>query len=174
MRYVRGKECYKTNYRGTLFHETNFFFSCKLQIWNHAKRYPHSRLAEYQLVCHRAGYLVSHKQLSVIFRKWNWSFKKAYYSIFLFNYYSLFCYLFFIYTEQFNKYTLENTQYYADFKYTIQFIPWKHLKFCDESHFKSKGTFISYAIFILFYFILFYFILFYFILLYFFFLIFIY
>jgi len=88
-------------------------------LWNHAKAHPLSRLGEYKRRCSEEGYGISLSEICKIFKSWRWSFKKPH-------------------RKQFNKYKLDNLLYYREFKYYINFIPWAKLKFCDESHFKSK------------------------------------
>jgi hypothetical protein len=60
--------------------------------------------------------------VSRTFKSWHWSFKKASY-------------------QQLQKYTQANIEYYGIFLASINEIPWKHLKFADEGHFKSRGNF---------------------------------
>jgi hypothetical protein len=67
-----------------------------------------------------AGHNVSAGWLSGLIKSWGYSFKKVEY-------------------RQMNKFTDENMRYYATFIESMQHIPYKRLKFLDESHFKSKG-----------------------------------
>jgi len=66
----------------------------------------------------KSGFDVSLAEICKIFKSWRWSFKKPH-------------------RKQFNKYKLENLTYYGEFLFSVQFIPWEKLKFCDESHFVS-------------------------------------
>eukprot|EP00026_Physarum_polycephalum_P005908 Phypoly_transcript_05947.p1 GENE.Phypoly_transcript_05947~~Phypoly_transcript_05947.p1 ORF type:complete len:331 (+),score=27.69 Phypoly_transcript_05947:825-1817(+) len=84
-------------------------------LWKHAKKHPLARLGEYKRKLSKSGFDVSLSEICKIFKSWRWSFKKPH-----------------------RKHKLENIEYYGEFKYAIQFIPWEKLKFCDESHFVSR------------------------------------
>jgi hypothetical protein len=79
---------------------------------------PHSRYV--RIACEHA-FDVNTTFISRIFKSWRWSFKSA------------------SPEQQLLKYTQANIEYYIEFVNSIQSIPWRNLKFLDESHFKSKG-----------------------------------
>ena len=67
------------------------------------------------------GYNVNLMFISRAFKKWRWSFKRPSF-------------------EQLHKYTRDNVLYYAVYQQQVKAIPWRHLKFADESHFSSRGS----------------------------------
>ena len=92
-------------------------------IWRICKQNPLAGIPDFQIALQTEyGFddVPSHGWLSALFKKWRWSFKKPD-------------------VRRIQKYSEENIAYYATYLYCIQDIPWNKLKFCDESHFDSRG-----------------------------------
>ncbi len=94
-----------------------------LALFRLCKARPLSRLMEFRqaLVAQNPLWRLSNSQLSVIFRRWKWSFKKPH-------------------RYQYLKYTRENINYYITYIHAVAGIPWVRMKFLDEGHFASRGT----------------------------------
>lgn len=71
-----------------------------------------------------SGAKISSSYVARIFRNWRWSWKKPS-------------------TQQIQKFTTENIEYYSQWVVLIPTLPFHRLKFCDEAHFVSRHLYRS-------------------------------
>jgi hypothetical protein len=105
---------------------TTNFTPCEHQkvcrfIWDEVTKNPTLRGKEIQLlIFQRFRKLVSRSWICRLFKRWRWSFHS-------------------LKVEQVQKYRPDNVAYYGTYLESILQIPWVKIKYCDESHFISKG-----------------------------------
>lgn len=95
--------------------------------WTYARRRPTSRLIDYVCNAQRHGFVDTNRMFfSRLFKSWRWSFKRPQ-------------------AKQTHKYSIPNIIHYVEFLLFARTVPWEKLKFLDEAHFISKGTYLPYS-----------------------------
>jgi len=85
---------------------------------------PHTSFCSIISYVKQFNYIITKDYISKLLKKWRWSPKISS-------------------EEQIQKYSIKNVEYYVDYLLEIQTIPWHHIKFLDESHFRASGAFLK-------------------------------
>ena len=104
--------------RGRSEEETKALKDC---LWRHIVQNPQANLIELAQHAETNGHKVSRGHLSVLFKRWRWSFKIPT-------------------VQQHLKFTKENLEYYAIFSEWLRsHTDLRNVKFVDEVHFDPRG-----------------------------------